>query len=117
MDLIERATVASLETPALGPVEAGSATEKYETPEFGSSGRPPRVSIIVSNYNYERYVAAAIDSALAQTIPDCEVIVVDDGSTDGSRAVLNRYREDPRVTLILQENGGQACRAASSRSR
>jgi len=67
-----------------------------------------RVSIIVSNYNYERYLAAAIDSALAQSVPASEVIVVDDGSTDGSRAVLESYRGDPRVTIILQENGGQA---------
>ena len=74
----------------------------------GGTDRPPRVSVVISNYNYERYVAAAVDSALAQTCPDCEIIVVDDGSTDGSRAALDRYRADPRVKVILQENGGQA---------
>jgi len=104
MDPIEGAGVVSLETPAF---ELAAAT-RYEAREFGWLNRPPRVSIIISNYNYERYVTAAVDSALAQTVPDCEVIVVDDGSTDGSRAVLERYRNDPRVKLILQENGGQA---------
>ena len=106
--LIEGASVASLEMPAFGPVAGLAPAERNETRENGPLSRPPRVSIIVSNYNYERYLAAAVDSALAQTIPDCEVIVVDDGSTDGSRAVLERYRDDPRVTLIMQENGGQA---------
>lgn len=62
-------------------------------------------SIIISSFNYERYLAQAIESALAQTWPAVEVIVVDDGSTDGSRAVIERY--GPRVHAILQANGGQ----------
>ena len=45
---------------------------------------PLGVSIIIPNYNYDRYIGEAIDSALAQTHPVVEVIVVDDGSTDGS---------------------------------
>jgi glycosyltransferase involved in cell wall biosynthesis len=98
MDSIEGAGEVSLEV---------AAASRHEV-NFGSMNRPPRVSIIISNYNYARYVGTAVDSALAQTVPDCEVIVVDDGSTDGSRVVLERYRADPRVTLILQENGGQA---------
>jgi glycosyltransferase involved in cell wall biosynthesis len=65
------------------------------------------VSIVVTNYNYAQYVGAAIDSALAQTHPRCEVIVVDDGSTDDSRAVLAGYRDRPDVKLIFQDNGGQ----------
>jgi glycosyltransferase involved in cell wall biosynthesis len=104
MDLIEDAGVANLETPTFGL----AAAARYETPELRWSNGAPRVSIIISNYNYERYVGAAVDSALTQTVPDCEVIVVDDGSTDASRAALERYRNDPRVRLILQENGGQA---------
>jgi glycosyltransferase involved in cell wall biosynthesis len=88
--------------------EADLDSASYREPEVQASSRGPQVSIIISNYNYERYVGMAVDSALAQTVPDCEVIVVDDGSTDGSRAVLERYGDDPRVRLILQENGGQA---------
>lgn len=50
------------------------------------------VSILIPCYNAERWIAAAIESALAQTWPDKEVIVVDDGSTDGSLPVIERYR-------------------------
>lgn len=63
------------------------------------------VSIIIDNYNYGRYLGAAIDSALAQTWKPLEVIVVDDGSTDHSHHVIERYGS--RVTAILQPNGGQ----------
>jgi glycosyltransferase involved in cell wall biosynthesis len=63
------------------------------------------VSIVISSFNYERFLAQAIDSALSQTWPAVEVIVVDDGSTDGSRAVIERYGS--RVQAILKSNGGQ----------
>lgn len=64
----------------------------------------PLVSIIVGNYNYELFVAAAVDSALQQTYTNLQVIVVDDGSTDGSRALLEQYRS--KVELIFKPNGG-----------
>lgn len=67
---------------------------------------PPLVSIVINTYNYGRFLAAAIESALAQTYPRTEVIVVDDGSTDNSRAVMAAYGE--RVIPVLQKNGGQA---------
>jgi hypothetical protein len=63
------------------------------------------VSIVINNYNYGRYIAAAIDSALAQTWHPLEVIVVDDGSTDDSWSVIERYGE--RVHALRQDNGGQ----------
>lgn len=66
----------------------------------------PLVSIVISNYNYADYVSEAIESALNQTYRNLEVIVVDDGSTDGSREVIERFRRDVRV--IYKENGGQA---------
>lgn len=65
-----------------------------------------RISIVINNYNYERYLPEAIDSALAQTYPECEVIIVDDGSTDGSRSIIEGYGE--LVRAIFKENGGQA---------
>ena len=64
-----------------------------------------RLSIVITNYNYDKYVGAAIDSALAVRWPDLEVIVVDDGSTDGSRAIISTFGD--RVTPVYQENGGQ----------
>jgi hypothetical protein len=63
------------------------------------------VSIIVNNYNYARYIGATIDSALAQTWRPLEVLVVDDGSTDDSWALIERYGD--RVRAIRQANGGQ----------
>jgi glycosyltransferase involved in cell wall biosynthesis len=65
-----------------------------------------RVSVVVDNHNYERFLRDAIDSARAQEHPDTEVIVVDDGSTDGSRELIAMYGED--VSPVLKEQGGQA---------
>ena len=66
---------------------------------------PPLVSICVVNHNYARFLAAAIDSALAQTGPDVEVVVVDDGSTDASDEVIAGYGS--RVVAVHKPNGGQ----------
>jgi glycosyltransferase involved in cell wall biosynthesis len=70
-----------------------------------SPGPLPLVSIVIDNYNYERFIGRAIESALRQTYPRVEVVVVDDGSTDGSRRVIDRYRL--RVVAVEQVNGGQ----------
>lgn len=67
------------------------------------------VSIIISNYNYAPFLEECINSALAQTHPDCEVIVVDDGSTDGSTEILDRYR-DKALVLSLPHQGETASR-------
>lgn len=64
------------------------------------------MSIIVNNYNYGRYLAAAIESALDQTYCNTEVIVVDDGSTDNSRDIITGF--EGRIAPIFKENGGQA---------
>lgn len=66
----------------------------------------PLVSIIINNYNYGCYISKAIDSALSQTYPYIEVIVVDDGSTDNSREIINSYKE--QVISVFKQNGGQA---------
>lgn len=67
----------------------------------------PLVSVITASYNMGKYVGLAVDSVLAQDYPALEIIVVDDGSTDDTSAVLAKYRDDPRVNLIRQENAGQ----------
>jgi len=64
------------------------------------------VSIIINNYNYGRYLGAAIDSALGQTYAAVEVIVVDDGSTDDSHAVMQAYGSS--IKPLYQRNMGQA---------
>lgn len=66
---------------------------------------PPLVSIVICNYNYERYVDAAVDSALNQTYPRVEVVVVDDGSTDGS--LVRLVQRGNSIRLVEQSNGGQ----------
>lgn len=70
------------------------------------------VSIIVVNYNNANFLAAAIDSALGQDHPLCEVIVVDDCSTDDSRAVIARY--DDRIRSVLRETNGHQIAALNS---
>lgn len=66
----------------------------------------PLVSILINNYNYDRFIAQAIDSALSQTYSRIEVIVVDDGSTDHSRDIITSYGD--RIIPVLKPNGGQA---------
>jgi glycosyltransferase involved in cell wall biosynthesis len=69
----------------------------------------PLVSILVSNYNYGRYIASAIQSALDQTYRNIELIICDDGSTDHSIEVIEEFeRKDSRLRLIRKANGGQA---------
>jgi glycosyltransferase involved in cell wall biosynthesis len=65
----------------------------------------PLVSIVIPTYNHKRYVWQAVEAALAQTYPDCEVIVVDDGSTDSTGAML-RERYGERIRYVYQENRG-----------
>jgi glycosyltransferase involved in cell wall biosynthesis len=63
-------------------------------------------TIVISSYNYARYLPQCIDSALAQTYPRTEVIVVDDGSTDDSREIIKSY--GCRIKPVFKSNGGQA---------
>lgn len=67
-----------------------------------SSSDPPVVSIIVPVYNRERYIRHAIQSLLGQTMTDFEVVVVDDGSTDGSSSTIESFA-DPRVKLVRHD--------------
>ena len=66
----------------------------------------PTVSVIINNYNYANFISKAIDSVLVQTYPNIEVIVIDDGSTDGSQEIISNYGN--AVHAIFQENGKQA---------
>jgi glycosyltransferase involved in cell wall biosynthesis len=66
----------------------------------------PLVTILLNNYNYEGFVEASIDSALSQTYANCEVVVVDDGSTDTSREIIHRFGN--RIVPVFKSNGGQA---------
>lgn len=79
-----------------------------------------RFSVVITCYNYAQYACDAVASALAQTVPPCDVLVVNDGSTDDSLARLTaRFGNAPSVRVLTQENLGQlaafdaGCNAAS----
>ena len=65
-----------------------------------------KVSIIIPAYNVENYIGRGVSSALSQTYEDIEVVVVDDGSSDGTWSALQTYSADSRVVLSRQENSG-----------
>lgn len=68
---------------------------------------PPKVSVIIASYNGERFVAETVKSILEQTWRDLELVIVDDGSTDGTRAILRDFAaRDARVRIIEKENEG-----------
>ena len=63
----------------------------------------PLISVVIPAYNHERFIGAAIDSVLGQTLGDLELIIVDDGSTDNTAEVIKSY-DDPRISYTWQEN-------------
>lgn len=67
----------------------------------------PLITIVVPAYNLEQYLANTLDSIVAQSYKNLEIIVVDDGSTDGTETLLDRYATlDSRIKVIHKENGG-----------
>lgn len=68
----------------------------------------PLVSVVVPSYNHERFISKCIGSILNQSFTNFELIVIDDGSTDGSRAILTSLKEKNNFTLVLQDNIGCA---------
>ena len=71
------------------------------------TGTTPRVSVVMPIYNGAEFLALSIDSVLAQTLPDFELILVDDGSTDGTAEIIRRYAAaDRRIVPIAKANSG-----------
>jgi glycosyltransferase involved in cell wall biosynthesis len=66
---------------------------------------PPQISVVIAAYNAERFIRETLESVLGQNLHNLEVIVVDDGSTDGTQQVL-RSISDPRFTVVRQDNSG-----------
>jgi len=67
----------------------------------------PKISVIITVYNVEKYLSRCLDSVVNQTFKDLEIICVNDGSTDNSAEILDRYAsKDKRIIIINQKNGG-----------
>ncbi|MEL7198565.1 MAG: glycosyltransferase [Pseudomonadota bacterium] len=67
----------------------------------------PKLSVVMSVFNGEEYLAGAVNSVLGQTFTDFEFIIIDDGSTDGSKSILEDFASrDPRIRVIEQQNSG-----------
>lgn len=64
----------------------------------------PLVSVVLCSYNQAQYVAGAIESVVEQTYPNWELVVVDNGSTDDTRSVLERYRGEHRIKMFVHED-------------
>lgn len=65
-----------------------------------------QITVYITCFNYAAYVAQAIESVLHQTFQDFELVIIDDGSTDGSRSVIEQYRDHAKIRLIFQQNKG-----------
>ena len=75
-----------------------------------SAGLTPRVSVVVPSFNNASFIEATMDSILAQSFEDFELVVADHSSVDGTWELLQHYRTDPRVRLLRTEAGGGAPR-------
>ena len=81
----------------------------------------PLISVYITNYNYARFLKKAIDSVLSQSFHDFELLIIDDGSTDDSKNIIECYASNPKIKIIYQHNKGLnvtnniALRAASGK--
>lgn len=105
--------------PALRPVAApadGGVAAKPDSPRPSPGGiradAVPLVSVLIPAHNAQEWISASIESALNQTWPNVELIVVDDGSTDGTLSIARRYERE-NVKVLTQSNRG----AAAARNR
>lgn len=73
---------------------------------MNSKATPGLVSIIVASYNHAEYLERRMDSLIAQTYPDIEIIVIDDCSPDNSLEILRKYESHPKVKLFIREKNG-----------
>ncbi len=64
----------------------------------------PRITIYITNHNYAKYLKQSIESVLAQTYKDFELLIIDDSSTDNSRNVIEQYRNKPNIRIFYLNN-------------
>ncbi len=68
--------------------------------------KEPLITIYITNHNYGKYIKQSIDSVLNQTYQNFEIIIIDDGSTDNSKNIIEKYKNDKKVRIIYQNNKG-----------
>ncbi|MEL6864690.1 MAG: glycosyltransferase family 2 protein [Bacteroidota bacterium] len=66
----------------------------------------PLLTVYITNYNYGRYIKQAVESVLNQSFQDFELLIIDDGSTDDSRTIIESYANHPQIKIIYQQNQG-----------
>ncbi len=94
---------------AMAGGRSAEIAQRLKPVSLGPLPENPLVSVLTANYNYAAFLGEAIESVLAQIYTNFEMIVCDDGSTDKSCEVVEKYgQRDPRVRLLRQQNGGQA---------
>lgn len=65
-----------------------------------------KVTVYIPTYNYASYIDKAVQSVLKQTMSEWELIIIDDGSTDNTQEIISKYKDNPRIRAIEQENKG-----------
>ena len=66
----------------------------------------PKITVYITAYNYGKYVERSIDSVINQSIDSWELIVINDGSTDDTKQIIEKYRTHPKIKIVNQENKG-----------
>jgi glycosyltransferase involved in cell wall biosynthesis len=109
MPTLELPTATPRPHPSPAPPASATLTAMVDAPmELPPLPPRPLVSVLVCNYNYARFLPAALASLAAQTYDHFEAVICDDGSTDDSVAVIQQHAErDPRIRLVRKPNGGQ----------
>lgn len=82
--------------------------KKYHDKPHPSREKQPSIAVILSSYNMKQYIEAAITSSVWQHEPADQILIIDDGSTDGSYELLEKWKNHPKIQLFRKENGGKA---------
>ena len=68
--------------------------------------KDPLVTIYITNYNYGKYLQKSIESVLNQTFKNFELIIIDDGSTDSSKSIISKFKNNSKIRVVYQKNKG-----------
>ncbi|MEH7022073.1 glycosyltransferase family 2 protein [Priestia megaterium] len=89
-------------------VQKFNFVEKYNSPSKKTTDLAPTFSVMISNYNMERYIGSALNSCLLQHRQFNQILVIDDGSTDNSWEKMNEFSKYPHIRIFKKDNGGKA---------